>query len=507
MNSLTNLRFHQKEAVYTILKNIDSQIKRFWFEMSPGSGYTAVLLRTCQILAEDKKAKILYLTRTIHEKEQFNYSVNAEIPESASNIYTSTYGKLKAEQMTELPYDCIICMHAEHAPDTLADLAPNAVFIGCSYSSKIKSGLFVKENPIYTYSYEKSVFDGVDAIKISPEHKKYELAGFCTRLFEFLGADNIKIERTAYTFREFDICCEFGNKRIFAECKSYRDRTVSFFDIEPFISKVASGKGKPEGEYIIILLAEMPEPEKEHAFEKYGIHVWDISNLMFFCEKSKELISELYKLLYFPPSEIIVKAPYKNIEFLRPQKNAEKETETQPQGKSLERRLISCPIGKNEYGKTYESICWDILNYLFAEEFSSKEAQFETKDKIFRMDAICSIKGNRVFWQWLIQHYNSRFVVFEFKNYKESLEQNLIYVTEKYLFNAALRNVAIIISRKGFSKNARLAAEGCLKESGKLILDITDADLIEMLRKKDDGENPSDYLLAKLEKYLMSISK
>ena len=86
----------------------------------------------------------------------------------------------------------------------------------------------------------------------------------------------------------------------------------------------------------------------------------------------------------------------------------------------------------------------------------------------------------------------------------KEIDQNLIYITEKYLFDAALRNVAIIISRKGFSKSAKFAAEGCLKEHGKLILDVTDKDLIEMLKHSDEA---TEYLLTKLEEFLMGISK
>lgn len=90
-------------------------------------------------------------------------------------------------------------------------------------------------------------------------------------------------------------------------------------------------------------------------------------------------------------------------------------------------------------------------------------------------------------------------------NYKKEIDQNLIYITEKYLFDAALRNVAVIISRKGFSKAAKFAAEGCLKEHGKLILNVTDEDLIKMLELKSD--KAADYLLDKLEEFLMGISK
>lgn len=105
-----------------------------------------------------------------------------------------------------------------------------------------------------------------------------------------------------------------------------------------------------------------------------------------------------------------------------------------------------------------------------------------------------------------MQHYNSRFVVFEFKNYTEKIYQNLIYITQKYLYNAALRNIAIITSRNGFSDNAYKAATSILTKDGKLIMDLTDDDLITMLMMKADEQDPSDYLLDKLQTFLMSIS-
>ena len=133
--------------------------------------------------------------------------------------------------------------------------------------------------------------------------------------------------------------------------------------------------------------------------------------------------------------------------------------------------------------------------------------QNSTEDEMFRMDLVCGIKGSSEFWKILVQHYNTRFVVFEFKNCKDEINQNLIYITEKYLYNAVLRNVAIIISRNGFSHNASKAATGILTENGKLIIDLNDNDIITMLRLKADKQDPSDYMLDKLENYLMSISK
>lgn len=154
----------------------------------------------------------------------------------------------------------------------------------------------------------------------------------------------------------------------------------------------------------------------------------------------------------------------------------------------LIRQLRDCKSGK-KYSGDYEDICEEIIRTLFeANYFNRLTRQHKTKDEHFRMDLIGSLKINQSneesmhpLWQMLVQHYNSHFVVFEFKNYSKEIDQNLIYITEKYLFDAALRNVAFIISRKGFSKSAKFAAEGCLKEHGKLILDVTEEDLVKMI--------------------------
>ena len=172
------------------------------------------------------------------------------------------------------------------------------------------------------------------------------------------------------------------------------------------------------------------------------------------------------------------------------------------------RKLENLEYGKeNKSDKKYEKLCIDIIKFLFEPEFTRMSEQSSTEDKMFRMDLICGLKGTSEFWKILIHHYNTRFVVFEFKNYEEKIDQNLIYVTEKYLYNAVLRNVAIIISRQGFSYNAHKAAIGMLTENGKLIIELNDNDIITMLRMKADGQDASDYLLNLLEQYLISISK
>lgn len=104
-------------------------------------------------------------------------------------------------------------------------------------------------------------------------------------------------------------------------------------------------------------------------------------------------------------------------------------------------------------------------------------------------------------------YFNTRYIVFDFKNYTEEITQKEIYTTEKYLYDKALRKVAIIISRKGIDKNALQAIKGSIREQGKVILSLTDDDMLKMIQMHNNGNNPTDYLSIKLDKLLIELEK
>lgn len=97
--------------------------------------------------------------------------------------------------------------------------------------------------------------------------------------------------------------------------------------------------------------------------------------------------------------------------------------------------------------------------------------------------------------------------MFEFKNYCNKVKQTQVYTTEKYLFQKALRNVCFMISRNGLDNNALIATKGILRESGKLIIDLKDEDIYIMLKLKEAGDEPSDYLFEIVDEFLFKLSK
>ena len=80
--------------------------------------------------------------------------------------------------------------------------------------------------------------------------------------------------------------------------------------------------------------------------------------------------------------------------------------------------------------------------------------------------------------------------------------------TEKYLYEKALRKVAVIISRSGPDEHALQAVKGSLRENGKLIICLSDNSLLEMIDIKDRGEQePAEFLGAILDDLLVHLEK
>jgi hypothetical protein len=60
-----------------------------------------------------------------------------------------------------------------------------------------------------------------------------------------------------------------------------------------------------------------------------------------------------------------------------------------------------------------------------------------------------------------------------------------VYSTERYVSPNALRSICFLLTRHGPNDHATLAAYGALRETGKLLIFLSDSDLIEMLQMRD----------------------
>ena len=250
---------------------------------------------------------------------------------------------------------------------------------------------------------------------------------------------------------------------------------------------------------ILVTAYNIKESKKTYFQEMYpNLIVIDIANLLFAVQDNAELNNELISLLPYTIDNIIPKEGFIQINTLQHNDYT----------KSLIKEIKQCETGKLKF-RTYEQLCNKLLKNIFSEDLALWKEQSKSNNDLYRFDLLCRIKdqNQKTFWSILEKYFNSKYLIFEFKNYKEPITQKEIYTTEKYLYSKSLRSVAVIISANGYSENAYWAAKGCLRENGKLIILLKTDDLIEMNKIKDNQEDPSNYLLDRLDEFLLELEK
>lgn len=341
-------------------------------------------------------------------------------------------------------------------------------------------------------------------------------ANFIKNLLSLLSFDVIDEPKLSQANRIFrpDFLITRASTKALCDVKFYKSRLVNSELILQSALVWGHVAKEAELECLLIVSSVVPRAIKEQLKEK-GIILWDRSNIANFllAVNRDDLLVDLGQFITESQQGIDTSYPYEDIDEDTSQDPLSYFSSNLPQtaqplnkGELLITELNEIPLGKPGWS-SFERKCIEMLKYLFDADLSVWDAQVRTDDSLSRYDLISRIVAMDDFWRTLVQSFNSRYILFEFKNYIDPLPASQIYTTERYLYPKALRAVSMIIARKGASLNAVSAAKGALRENGKLILILNQEDLEEMLRRKDRGDSPSDYLSDKLDEHLISLSR
>lgn len=250
----------------------------------------------------------------------------------------------------------------------------------------------------------------------------------------------------------------------------------------------------------VLVSAYVIEEKKKILYQKKypKMIIIDVTNLLFAVKYNTELYNELVSILPYSVDDIEPQEGFIKLDCIQHDDYTN----------SLIKEMELCQAGRPKFTK-YEKLCYKLLKNAFSDDLALWREQQKSNKDLYRFDLLCRIKdGNqKTFWSILERYFNSKYVIFEFKNYSEKITQKEIYTTERYLYAKALRSVAIIVSANGYEENAYWAAKGSLRENGKLIMLFDTKDLIEMNKMKIEQEDPANYLLDRLDDLLLNLEK
>ncbi len=296
-----------------------------------------------------------------------------------------------------------------------------------------------------------------------------------------------------------DFVLHRGNKILYLEIKYYNSRVAATSKVRAACERLSPLKA--DGAPILVLANEVPDRVKIQCLEQFGVSIWDVGNLLSLFDKFADIRNEFIASLDYAIEHIEPKPPVPDV--------FENVSEEKREELSWRDKLLRITPGREQF-REYETTCTDILKYVLGDYLTLWEIQEPTNDGLYRFDLCCKIKNgaNQDFFDTIKHYFNTKYIVFEFKNYNEKISQKEIYTTEKYLYEKALRKVAIIISRLGADEHALQATRGSLRETGKLILCLSDNALLEMIDIKMRGEQePAEFLGALLDDLLVHLEK
>jgi hypothetical protein len=307
----------------------------------------------------------------------------------------------------------------------------------------------------------------------------------------------------------FDLVGTQNSERWAIEVKFYRTSTAQPRLIESAATRlVRNGAKEKMARGMLIVSCVLPDPLRSELEKRFTVVFVDREELRLWAISSPALVDELNSLLEEDPENIqrqhVIGANEVGVRS-RPL-DASALPAQDKKGSALCQGLRQIALGKEGWS-SYEKQCEAILRYLFDHDLHGWHSQNETDDRLNRFDFVCRVRSQNGFWKFLVDHLNSRYIVFEFKNYSGMIGQGPILTTEKYLLERGLRRVAVIFTRKGVSTAGKKMIQGAMREHGKLILVLDDEMVCAMLRMKELGEDPGDFLFERTDEFLLTLPR
>ena len=174
------------------------------------------------------------------------------------------------------------------------------------------------------------------------------------------------------------------------------------------------------------------------------------------------------------------------------------------ESRKLKALLGEIPTGTS-YAAKYQQTVLEILNLLFSPELIDGEMEVRTLHGTERRDIIFTNDSDQSFWTYIRNEHSSFLLMFEAKNAK-GLEASHLNQTATYLGDR-LGRLGFIVTRNPASEAAQMKAFSIFNDSNprKIVLFLSDDDLVEMLDMKCQGKNPMRFIQKTYRKFRQTV--
>lgn len=164
-------------------------------------------------------------------------------------------------------------------------------------------------------------------------------------------------------------------------------------------------------------------------------------------------------------------------------------------------KLAACPSGR-DYFDQYENIGAEIWQHLFTGKLGTPKVQRTTSDRVQRRDSLFRNLRTSPFFERVFSRFDADFIIVDFKNYAEPVNSDVIEEVANYA-SPALGNLVVAVTRKGGGSAALPSQIRLFKDRHIVVLTVSDNQMLEMVARKERGEEPEDVLADLLDEFLI----
>ena len=322
---------------------------------------------------------------------------------------------------------------------------------------------------------------------LTPEH--FEL--LCGRLLQANGLTlDYKSPRSRDIGVDFVGTVTGGDISYIVEVKTTRLPVFPFAQVRNAIEHLERFQDLIGSDHLLMIAGAGVNQRSRDELEKHGIELWDE-------QKIEELLG-IYK-------EVAVEFETLTTHYENVQRKLADPFVSDARGAELAELLSKLPPGRDHW-RDYEDICIDILNHVFRGMLGTPAIQSSSDDGLDRRDAIYPILNGHSSWDAIRSDCRTRLVVAEFKNFTDAPGQKEVESIEQYLFVKGMRTFGLLCSRKLPSEQASIARRRAWMESDKLIVMLSDSELIDMLQLTAIGEDPTAIIDEQLNRFFLTLT-